>query len=124
MQTLLHKDRAFSARSGMISRTPSGGAADERSGPDSAPGVVLCPLLYHSRLRALCALGPGPHGPAGRPALCDRDAAADAVAHREALDHPLRLHDAGPVVVSARQSVSARPAGAAAGALQGAGGGA
>src|SRR2546425_6007967 len=124
MQTLLQRDRAFSARSGMISRTPSGGAADERSGSDSAPGAVFCPLLYRPRLRALCSLCPGPYGAAGNTPLCDRDAAVDAVAHRAALDHPLCLHEAGPVVVLARQSGAARPAGAEAGALRGDGGGA
>src|SRR5216684_284292 len=119
MQTLPQRDRAFSARSAMISRTPSGGAADERSGPDSAPGAVLCPLLYRPRLCALCALCPGPHGAAGHAPLCDRDAAADAVALREALDHALCLYAAGPGIVAAGQPVPARPAGSAAGGLGG-----
>src|SRR5262249_10707491 len=110
MQTQPSKGRAFSVRSCMISRTPSGGAADERSGVDFAPVGVLCPLLYDARVRPLCPLCPGPHGTARHAPLCNRNAATDPVAHGDTLDHALCLSEPGPVVVSAGQP---EPGGAA-----------
>src|SRR5712691_3620650 len=99
MPTQPQRERVFSVRSGMISRTPSGGAADECSGAAFAPVVVLCPLLYYPWLRALCPLCPGPHGAAGHAPGCDRNAAADPGAHRGPLDHAVCLYAAGPGVV-------------------------
>src|SRR5712691_215617 len=122
MPTQPQRERAFSVRSGMISRTPSGGAADERSGADFAPVVVLCPWLSYPWLRALCPLCPRPHGAAGQAPWCDRNAAADPVAHRGPVDHAVGLSAAGPVVVSAGQPGPARAACPDLGALRGEGG--
>src|SRR6266508_1888631 len=108
MQTQPQRGRAFSVHSGMISRTPSGGAADERSSTDFAPAAGLCPLLYGARVWALLSLRPRPHGAAGPAPLCNRNTAADGAPSRRALDHALCLSAPGPLGVSVGQSVSAR----------------